>query len=213
MGLSLRASSTAIAVLTFVLTGTSVSAHRHDELLQAARIAIGQQRIELEVSLTPGIAVAEVMISGVDRDRDGVISADENREFTREVLGAMQLEIDRLPLRIASVSTTFPTIDALRGGDGPIELRAIAALPSLPEGKHHVTFNNAYRRDIGVYLTNALVPDDDLVTIGAQERDPEQRSSVIGYTLASPPSAMLPLWMFAPAAGAWLVLRRRLLPV
>jgi hypothetical protein len=195
------------------MASTGVSAHRHDELLQAARIGIGQQRIELELSMTPGIALAGTILDGIDRDRNGVISGEENRAFTSEVLGAMQLAIDGRPLRIESVATTFPTIDVLRGGDGPIELRAIAALPSLPAGEHHVTFNNAYRRDIGVYLTNALVPADDRIAITAQRRDPEQRTTTIDYAIASTSSAMLPLLLCVPAAGGWLLVRRRLLPI
>jgi hypothetical protein len=38
--------------------GAGLSAHRHDEYLQAARIAIDPDGVRLELSLTPGIAVS-----------------------------------------------------------------------------------------------------------------------------------------------------------
>ncbi len=49
----------ALASLIVVIGTTSLSAHRRDELLQAARIGIGADRIELELSLTPGMAIAD----------------------------------------------------------------------------------------------------------------------------------------------------------
>lgn len=68
-------------------------------------------------------------------------------------------------------------------------MAADAALPSISSGSHRVSFSNAYRRDLGVYLTNALVPEDDQITIVNQQRDPEQRSTTIEYAIASPSSA------------------------
>jgi hypothetical protein len=209
MASSSRARKTAIA-LAVVCAASDVSAHRYDELLQAARIGIAPQRVELEVSLTPGMAVAEGVIGEIDRDRDGAWSEVERRAYVARVVTAMQLAVDGRPLTIATVGSTFPTVAALRGGDAAIEVRLAATLPSLPPGTHRVSFSNAYRPDIGVYLANALVPEDDRITIVKQQRDPEQRSATIEYAVASTASTMLPLWLFAPAAGAWLLFRRGL---
>ena len=209
MASSSRASSAAV-VLALVLASGELSAHRYDELLQAARIGIASQRVEVELSLTPGMAVANGVISEIDRDRDGVLSESERRDYVATVTSAMQLAIDGRPMRAAAVASTFPPVAALRGGDSAIELRLAATLPSLPSGRHRVSFSNAYRGDIAVYLANALVPDDDRITIVNQQRDPEQRATTIDYAIASTASTMLPLWLFAPAAGAWLLFRRGL---
>ena len=214
MGRSLRASNRGPAVLiALVLAGTSASAHRRDELLQAARIGIGEQRVQLELSLTPGIAVADAIIGEIDRNGDGALSDEERGAYADQALRAMQLAVDGRPLRVEIVAATFPAIEALRGGDSSIELRAVATLPSLPSGKHRVSFDHAYRREIGVYLTNALAPQSDRIAITAQQRDPDQRSTTIEYLIASRSSAMLPLWLLAPGAAAWLLVRRRLLPI
>ena len=196
-----------MALIALVLTGTSVSAHRRDEFLQAARIGIDEQRVHLELSLTPGIAVAEAIIGDIDRNHDGSLSADEQGAYLNDVLGATQLAIDGRQLNVAIVASTFPSLEALRSGDAAIELEAITALPSLPAGRHQILFNNAYRRDISVYLTNALAPEDDRISITAQRRDPEQRHTTIEYAIASRSSAILPLWLFMPGIAAWLLIR------
>ena len=86
MGRRLRSGSLrgiVLAPMIFVVGATDLSAHRRDELLQAARIGIAADRVELELSLTPGIAVADDVIGTIDRDRDGVFSAGGTTRSTR----------------------------------------------------------------------------------------------------------------------------------
>jgi hypothetical protein len=75
----------ASALAGAVLAGATASAHRRDELLQAARIAIDPTRVELQLDLTPGIEVADDLIADIDRDGDGVLSADEKRGYVAHV--------------------------------------------------------------------------------------------------------------------------------
>ena len=58
-----------------IVGGAEVSAHRRDEYLQAARLAIDPGRVQLELDLTPGIALADAIIADIDRNRDGSLSA------------------------------------------------------------------------------------------------------------------------------------------
>ena len=76
-----RAGDLALAV---VIVGTAASAHRRDEFLQAARLGVEPDRVELELDLTPGIAVADATIADIDRDRDGVLSAEERGAYSVE---------------------------------------------------------------------------------------------------------------------------------
>src|SRR5215210_2258008 len=46
----------------------STSAHRLDEYLQATRLAIEPDRVEIALDLTPGIAVAESIVAEIDAD-------------------------------------------------------------------------------------------------------------------------------------------------
>ena len=67
-------------------SGAGASAHRYDEFLQATRIGMESDRVRLEMSLTPGIAVAPAAIRAIDIDGDGVFSSVERRAYANAVL-------------------------------------------------------------------------------------------------------------------------------
>ena len=197
--------------MAVVLTTTALQAHRLDECLQAARIAVEEDRVEIELGLTPGVAVAATIIGDIDRDRDGVLSGEEQRAYVKDVVNALRLSVDGRSLAIEAGPSVFPELAAVRAGEAIINLQFVASLPAMSAGRHYISFTNAFRRDVSVYMTNALVPEDDRITITAQQRDPEQRTTTIAYAIASRSSEMWPVWMGAPFAGAWLVFRRRFL--
>ena len=169
------------------MSGSWTSAHRLDEYLQAARLAIDPDRVELALDLTAGIAVAEVVLSEIDVDGDGSISVAEARAYSDRVLSAIAIDVDGVPLRVELVESTFPGFDSVRQGEGTTRIRAVASMPRLADGVHHLRYRNAYRSDIGVYLANALVPASDRVTVAAQRRDINQRDLVIDYRLSGQP--------------------------
>ena len=166
------------------MSGSWTSAHRRDEYLQAARLGIDPDRVELALDLTAGIAVAEVVLSEIDLDKDGMVSVAEARAYSDRVLSAIALDVDGIPLRVELVESTFPTFDTVRKGEGTTRIQATASMPRLDDGLHHLRYRNAYRSDIGVYLANALVPASDRVIVAAQRRDVNQRDLVIDYMLS-----------------------------
>src|SRR4051812_26479966 len=126
-GPSLRRSSVAVGVVGLaaaIVAGTSVdlSAHRRDEYLQAARIALDPGRARIELDLTAGIAVAADVLAGIDRDRTGTISADEAHAYAAAVRRAIELDIDGRPLPLELIDSRFPTVEAMRRGEGAIRL-------------------------------------------------------------------------------------------
>ena len=121
-----------------VIGATSLSAHRRDELLQAARIGIAADRIELELSLTPGIAIADGVIGAIDRNGDGVLSPEEQRSYSEQVMAATQLWIDGRIVKMTVSTALYPLADELRDGDRSIELRLTAAFPELSTGRHEI---------------------------------------------------------------------------
>ena len=79
-------------VLALAITGgAELWAHRTDEYLQAARLAIEPAGVQIELDLTPGIALAQTILADIDRDRDGSLSADEQRAYAALVLSALTL--------------------------------------------------------------------------------------------------------------------------
>jgi hypothetical protein len=196
----LRANRIALAGLVTVFAGTGLSAHRLDEYLQAARLSVEPGRVELQLDLTPGSAVAEMIITDIDRDRDGRLSPAEQREYAQRVLDTIELRIDDRPLRVRPIDMTFPDLQVLRQGEGSIRLRTEALLPRTLIGEHHLAFRNRHRPDVSVYLANALLPDGDSVAITAQRRDPTQRDLTIDYVVRSEPAAAGSVWLLGLGA-------------
>jgi hypothetical protein len=194
-------------VLLLLAAGAVTSAHRRDEYLQAARVAIDPARVRIELDLTPGISIAEAVWQDIDRDRDGSISTAEGDAYASRVLSAVAVDIDAVTLAPRIVDATYPDAGAVRSGEGTIRIRLSAEAPRVSPGAHRLRYRNAHQPDGSVYLANALVPEDTRVEIRGQDRDVDQRTLSVDYVLAGPTSgrARLPLATLAMAAALGLV--------
>jgi len=195
----------ALAVALGALATTQVSAHRLDEYLQAARIAIDPERVQIELDLTPGIAVAPRVLDDLDRDRNHAITADETRAYAARVLSEIRLGIDGQLVALELGDVSAAAADALLRGEGAIRLQVRATMPRLRPGKHQLFYRNNHRADIGVYLANALVPASDRVGVLQQRRDIDQQELIVEYKLDDVPApGHLPFWWVIAAAGTTL---------
>jgi hypothetical protein len=176
-----------------VSLSAGVSAHRLDEYLQAARIAVERDRVQLELNLTPGIAVADGIIREIDADGDGELSLDEQHSYADRVLSAVTLHVDDAPHHLKLATSTFPDVVALRSGDSAITLRSEVLVPLLSRGPHRVFFRNGNATVESVYLANALVPENDLVAVTGQQRDGQQSELTIDVRVRGTPAASV--WM------------------
>jgi hypothetical protein len=95
-------------------------------------VAIEPDRIEIELDLTPGIAVGEQVLAGIDRDGNRSISGDEARAYRREVLAGMAADVDGTPLLLELVGGSIPEVEAVVNGEGTLRLRATAAQSLIP---------------------------------------------------------------------------------
>jgi hypothetical protein len=190
-------------------------AHRRDEYLQAARIAVDPQRVQIELDITPGIAVASGVVAEIDRDRDGLFGPAETRAYAARVLAGLALELDGARLPFDAIDTQFPDAPALLGGEGTIRVTLVATLAAEAKGLHRILFRNDHHPGGAAYLANALAPASPRIAIGAQRRDPDQREIVVEYTLDGAADAGRP-WPLAAGlaveiaiiAGIGLVWRR-----
>lgn len=188
----------------------STSAHRRDEYLQAARIALEPQRVRIELDLTPGIEVADAVLARIDGDGSGSISPDEARAYAATVRNELSLDVDGHPVHVDVSEPRVPPMAAVRQGEGAIQLELAGALPPLEPGSHRFRFRNRHRPELAVYLANALVPVTDAVAITAQWRDANQSELIIGYELRGSIVARTVPWIVAilgalslVAAGVW----------
>ena len=172
-----------VVSMGIVATSAGTVAHRKDEYLQAARIALDPGRVQIYLNLTAGIAVADAVLADVDRDRSGTISAGEAAAYAQVVRKAVRLTLDGRPLSLELVDSRFPGVESIRKGEAAISLELAAGLPALAAGAHHLRFRNTHRRDIGAYLANVLVPANDRIAISSQRRDVDQRELTVDYVL------------------------------
>ena len=198
-----------LVLTTAIVCAAGVSAHRTDEYLQAARLAIDSGTVHIALDLTPGIALAEAIIADIDRNRDGSLSPDEQRAYGALVMSALTLEIDGTPARAQLGVIDVPDGEAMRRGEGTIRIQSMATLTRLSIGPHQLLFRNRHHPDRSVYLANALVPDSNQVAVTAQRRDRDQTELTIEYTVQGPPAAATLAWLLGSIAGAVLLVRSR----
>jgi hypothetical protein len=183
------------AVVRGVLAPALLEAHRLDEYLQATRVAIVRDRVDLEIDLTPGVALAAQIFGAIDTDRDGEISSDEARRYASTVIDNITIEVDGHRAALSLSGDRFPGFQEMSRGIGAIRLSATAPILT-PTGPHRLRVRNDHRSDIGVYLANALVPIGPDIEITAQARDTLQHELRIDYRV-------LPaVWSSPPALAA-----------
>ena len=151
-------------------------AHRLDEYLQAPRVSVATNRIDLSIDLTPGVAVAGQLLDLIDTDRDGQVSKDETTAYAQRFLKDVRLALDEKVLTPSLVDASFPALREIKEGLGVIRIKASAPVAQLTSGNHTLTLTNAHLPAISVYLVNAMAPKDRAIKITKQTRDDLQRN-------------------------------------
>jgi hypothetical protein len=183
-------------------------AHRLDEYLQATRIGVSRDRIDLEIDLTPGASIANDIFGMVDANGDGQISGAEADTYARRVIDAIRLSVDGGSQSITLVSHAFPDRDAMALGLGTIRLRATAPASS-GTGRHEIVYLNTHAPASSVYLVNALLPADERIQISTQQRDVQQRGVTLDYRVAPRQGWVRGSWVAIAVAMIGILRRRR----
>jgi len=203
-----RATLFVAAFLIAVVSPRPLHAHVLDEYLQATRIAIARDRIELEIDLTAGASVAAQVFARIDGDGNGQISPHEIETYGKRVLQDLVLDVDGRSYALRLTRAECPSWPEIRDGDGTIRLQAVGE-GVFAAGHHRVHYANAHEPAMGVYLVNALVPSTRAIAITAQRRDVQQRGLDLDVDVAVPLSPVV--WTLVSMAGfaALFVYRRR----
>jgi len=178
------------ALLGCLLVGiaTGALAHRFDEYLQAARVSVATNRIDVTFYLAPaGEATAQLLVV-VDRDGDGAVSEAEGDAYARSFLRDIRLSLDEKALVPGLMETTFPTQAEFEEGTGVIQIKVAAPAGDLAQGDHVLSLTNAHLPEISVYQVNALKPTDKSIKIRKQVRNGLQTDYHLEFTVGpSPP--------------------------
>src|SRR5580658_9313359 len=111
-----------VVACVWLATLPLAGAHRMDEYLQATRLSIDVERVDMEIDLTPGVAMASEVFGWIDTNRDGEISQAEGEAYARQVLCSVALSVDGLPSSVTLVDARFPALRDMRLGVGTIRL-------------------------------------------------------------------------------------------
>jgi hypothetical protein len=199
--MKLRSLASRAVLAVWLVTPVPAGAHRLDEYLQATRLSIGAERVDLEIDLTAGVNIASEVLAWVDTDGDGQISSAEGDAYARLVLQSVALAVDGRPAAIALRESRFPPVEDLRLGVGSIRVRATSSAPAVGIGRHSASYSNTHRSERSVYLVNALVPVDSRIRIAGQRRDREQHGLTLDYDVTSTRWART-YWLFVAVAMA-----------
>jgi hypothetical protein len=180
------------------LTSTPALAHRLDEYLQATLVSVERNRMEAQMTLTPGVAVFPFLVPDIDANGDGVLSDAEQRAYAARVMGDLSVLSDGRRLTPQLTSLRFPALSEMKEGRGEIRITFSAV---LPEGyrDRELTIENRHKNGISAYLVNCLVPSDPRVEIVAQNRNYSQSIYRLEYRRTDEPMAA---WW--SASGLWL---------
>ncbi|PYS33235.1 MAG: hypothetical protein DMG14_32275 [Acidobacteria bacterium] len=166
-----------VVLLPFPAT---TSAHRVDEYLQATRLSLARDRIGLEIDLTPGVDVAQMIFALINTDHDGRISQSEGRAYANQFLKQIVLDLDGQRQSLTLIRTQFPSFEEMSAGIGTIRIEAVALCASA-SGRHSLSYQNNHRNDMSAYLVNALLPATRNIEITEQHRDAQQRGIQLGF--------------------------------
>lgn len=189
-----------IAVLALT-RDASISAHRLDEVLQAAQVSISPSSVTVVVYQTPGIEVAGRFLSGLDTNTDDSISSEEGRAFAQRVVSQLALDLNGSTLALSLEASEYPEVAVMRSGEGSVRIQARAAVSTLAVGRHVLTFTNNFDPGQGVYLANAMLPRDREIAIFEQERADQQKTLRIEFGVSEPPRRWL-WWLVLAMLGA-----------
>ena len=189
-----RTSAALIAALAVSAGAATLSAHRQDEYLHAARIAIEPAGVRVELSLTPGVAVVDAVIREIDLDGNAVLSSVEQRRYAERVLRGISLRIDDREVALALSGMRFAEPAALRNGDVAITLEAASPSLRLAPGTHQIAFHNGNAAHGAVYLANALMPEGNLVAITKLAHAVDQSQLTVAFTVRPATGWRWPLW-------------------
>jgi len=172
--------TTKLAAAIFALAASAAWAHRLDEYLQGTILSVEHDRLQAQMTLTPGVAVLPLVMAEIDRDADGEVSAEEQQTYAQRVLNEVSLAIDGVHLTPRLASVRFPALAEMKEGRGEIQIEWVADLPRGGRNRR-LLFENHHQSRLSVYQVNVLVPRDPAIGIVAQNRNYTQSRYELEY--------------------------------
>ena len=185
------------------------------QYLQATLVDIEPECIRLQINLTPGVSVADAVLSLIDRDRDGKISATEAAAYSELLKRDLIVRLDQRIVELKPTSFNFPDPDEVRTGWGIIQIEYSIDPGSMSAGDTISLLENHHLNTVSAYLFNAALPRSDFIEIASQKRNESQSIGDIEFTFHPPAKSSRHAGTFASVAvllavgvtGMWRVRR------
>jgi hypothetical protein len=152
-----------------------------DEYVQSTLVAIEPGDIRLKINLTPGIEIAEKVLSQIDHNGDGAVSRDESAAYAEMLKRELIVQLDGHETRLNLTACNIPPLDELRSGDGIIQIEFSLRPSRVSRGTHRLTLENRHFGSFGVYLINAARPQSASIRIMKQIRNANQSRGEIEF--------------------------------
>ena len=174
-----------VALAAFPLV---VHGHVLDEYLQSTLVVIEPGDIRLKINLTPGIEIADKVISQIDRNGDETVSSDEATAYAEILKRDLTVGLDGRDTQLRLTASGMPELAELRTGHGIIQMEFSLTPGSFSGGIHQLTFENRHFDSLGVYLFNAARSPSASIRIVRQNRNANQSRGEIGFAYDFPRS-------------------------
>jgi hypothetical protein len=169
-----------VALVLAIAPGRAAG-HVLDEYLQSTLVFIEPTESRLQINLTPGIDVADKVLSEIDRDVDDVISVAEAGNYLARLKSDLTARLDGRVVELRVTESRFPDVAELRTGHGVIQVEFALPATRLAGGLHQIVFENRHWPSIGAYLFNAALPGSKLVQVARQIRNQNQSLAEIEF--------------------------------
>ena len=175
-----------LIIVVALLIPVRAGAHRLDEYLQATRVDIARDRVNIDIDLTPGVSIAPQVAAWIDANGNREISPSESLAYATQVLESVAVSVDGSLVPLHLVTADAPTIADMSLGVGTMRVSASGEVASTRSGRHQLSIINTHHPESSVYLANALVPTDKGIEIKEQRRSGDQHSLTIEYAVGAP---------------------------
>ena len=169
---------------TFALITAAAPAFAAGEYAQTANLILKPYNVTIDMTLTPGRAVADRLIDEIDRDEDGKISRQERDAYGMEVRRGLFVELDGYRLSVNLVTISMPEVDALRRGTGTIQVQLFVDLPRSAEGYYRLVFHNDHEPVTSRYEANVRTDGNARLKILEQHLIDRRRELAVEFSLA-----------------------------
>jgi hypothetical protein len=158
-------------------------AHQLDEYLQATLVEIEPTNIRIRINLTPGVEIADKVLSLLDGDGNGAITPSEIAQYGESLKRDLTVRLDGREVEVRFTHPKVLTMSELKSGDGILPMEYVLETGSLPAGAHRFGLENRHLPDISAYLFNAARPAVSSIQVTKQTRNQNQSRGEIEFSV------------------------------